>query len=221
TLRVHLQPRQGSILRLHLPQILLLLASLASAARQPPLSQDPPDRVLPSLESKRLLQPPRPEATDRLPGLHDSLLLGPRRLVRDPLRRSAQLHHGPGSSALVPPPPQPHRIAAAPERPRRLSIPMLLGIAHQIQAQLEATPFHLPPQHGTISRRVHEASAVVLGQRPPPSCSSGRSRGPASLTLPLVLRQHLHETPPHTPAALSRSITPPVKQLFPDSPELL
>src|SRR5690606_5453436 len=97
--------------------------------------------------------------------------------------------------------------------------PVLLRVTHQLEPQLESTPFHLPPEHATISGRVHEPSAVGPGQRPTPSGSSARSREPASLSSPSTLRQLPHKPPPPPPHQPSSPLL--LKQLLPHRPEPL
>src|SRR5690606_26858402 len=123
----------------------------------------------------------------------------PRRLVHDPLRRTAPLHQRPGSPRFIAPQPQPHRVPARPKRPRRLPNPVLLRVTHQLEPELEPTPFHLPPEHATISGRVHRPSAVGPGQRPTPRGSSARSREPAPPSSPSTRRQRPHKPPPPPP----------------------
>src|SRR5690606_7889849 len=120
-LPVHLQARKRAPLRLHPPQVPLLLPLLALPPRQAPLLKNPPNRVLARLEPKRLLEPPRPKARHQTPRRHNPHLFQPRRLVHDPLRRTAPLHQRPGSPRLIAPQPQPHRV------PARCSVPQFVG----------------------------------------------------------------------------------------------
>src|SRR5690606_11797091 len=106
-----------------------------------------------------------------------------------------------------------------PKRPRRLPDPVLLRVTHQLEPQLESTPFHLPPEHASISGRVHEPSPAGPRPRPTPSSSSARSREPASLSSPSTLRQLPHKPPPPPPHQPSSPLL--LKQLLPHHPEPL